>query len=131
MYLPSKAGKRTNRLTIGYIGQHAYNGIGLQIMNGIYDAAKDYDLNLLCFIGGSTISQREINLSEMTAINLLTSDSLDGLISWTSSLYYYMNEDAVNSFLQKFHSLPMVSISLAFKGVSLRSRSIIARESTC
>lgn len=110
-------GNRTNRLTIGYIGQHAYNSIGYQIMNGISDAARDYDLNLLCFIGGSTTSQRELNLSEMNAINLLTPDSLDGIITWTSSLYYYMNQEAITSFLQKFHPLPRVSISTSIDGI--------------
>lgn len=117
MNFPTITGKRTRQLTIGYIGQHAYNGIGQRIMKGIYDAAQDYDLNLLCFIGGSTISQREVNRSEMTAVNLLTPDSLDGLISWTSSLYYYMDEAAVYSFLRKFHPLPVVSISLAVNDI--------------
>lgn len=105
------------RLTIGYITQHAYDGIGLRLLTGIYDAARDYDINLINVVGGSTLTNREVNQAEITAIKLLNSKSIDGLITWASSLRFYMDINELEEFHNRFKPLPIVSIAMPMKGI--------------
>lgn len=105
------------RPTIGYITQHAYDGIGLRLFTGVYVAARDYDLNLINVVGGSTLTNREVNQAEITAIKLLNSKSIDGLITWASSLRYYMNINELEEFHHGFKPLPIVSIAMPMKGI--------------
>lgn len=105
------------RLTIGYITQHAYDGIGLNLLTGIYNAARDFDVNLINVVGGSTLTNREVNQAEITAIKLLTSKSIDGLISWASSFRFYMDINELEEFHNRYKPLPIVSISMPMKGI--------------
>ncbi len=109
-----KSGKR---LTVGYIAQHGYDGIGLDLLRGITAAAKDYDLNLINFIGGSTLFDREVNQAEITVIKLLNSHSVDGIISWVTSLRHYMTMQAVEELHRRFRPLPIVSIAMPLPGI--------------
>lgn len=105
------------RLKIGYIGQHAYDGIGIQLLSGVYDAAKDYDVNLLTFVGGTTLTNRTAHVAEITVIKLLNSNSIDGLISWASSFRHYMDINELDHFHHRFHSLPLVTIAMPLTGI--------------
>ena len=105
------------RPTIGYITQHAYDGIGLSLFTGVYDAARDYDINLINVVGGSTLINREVNQAEITAINLLNSKSIDGLITWASSLRFYMDINELEEFHHRFEPLPIVSIAMPMQGI--------------
>ncbi|HYH03536.1 MAG TPA: substrate-binding domain-containing protein, partial [Bacillota bacterium] len=103
------------RVTIGYIARHAYDGLGLEYLKGVYDAALDYDLNLISAIGGSTIVQREINNSEITVGKLLNSQCVDGIITWASSLIYYRDSHNPELFHQRFSGLPLIAIGNPLK----------------
>ena len=105
------------RLTIGYITQHAYDGIGLRLLTGIYDAARDFDINLINVVGGSTLTNREVKQAEITAIKLLNSKSIDGLITWASSLRFYMGINELEEFHNRFKPLPIVSIAMPMEGI--------------
>lgn len=103
------------RLTIGYITQHAYHGIGLSLLTGIYDAARDFDINLINVVGGSTL--REVNLAEITAFKLLNSTNIGGLITWATSLRYYMSINKIEEFHKRYKPLPIVSIAMPMKEI--------------
>ncbi len=109
-----KSGKR---LTVGYIAQHGYDGIGLELLHGIAKAAADYDLNLINFIGGSTLFDREVNQGEITVIKFLNSHSVDGIISWGTSLRHYMTMQAVEELHRRFRPLPIVGIAMPLSGI--------------
>ncbi len=108
---------RNTPITIGYISQHAYDGIGLELLTGVSRAAVDLGVHLICVVGGSTLTNREVNLAEITAIKLLNSNRIDGLVSWASSLRYYMDIAELEDFHRRFLPLPMVSIGMPMNDV--------------
>lgn len=107
---------KRSHLSIGYIGQHTYGGIGLQIMKGIYDAARDYDVNLFCFLGGSTVNQSYGSNHELTAMKFAGPNSLDGIITWMSSKQEYMYTNVIDDLMNNYPDFPMVNISMTLPG---------------
>jgi DNA-binding LacI/PurR family transcriptional regulator len=110
--------KSNRRLTIGYIAQHCYDGIGLKLLSGVTNAAKERDLNLIHMIGGSTLTTDGIRREELTVMELLNPGRLDGLISWASSFRYYMDYEEIKKFHQRFAPLPLVSIGMQLEGAT-------------
>jgi signal transduction histidine kinase/DNA-binding LacI/PurR family transcriptional regulator/ActR/RegA family two-component response regulator len=109
--------KKPQRLTIGYIAQHCYDGMALSLFSGIQAAAKQYDVNLVHLVGGS-VSFRVKELQELTMLELLTTESFDGLICWAPSLRFYWDFETIERFFAGFTSRPLVSIGMPLAGAS-------------
>jgi len=88
------------------------------LWNGIADAARERDINLLCFPGGMLHSSpTDDPESHRNAVyDLVTADNVDGLII-SGSMGDLVTEDVLQSFLDRYRPLPMVGIALAQEGI--------------
>jgi DNA-binding LacI/PurR family transcriptional regulator/anti-anti-sigma regulatory factor len=110
------------RKTIGFLTGSVLGGEVLyptMIWNGVVDAAREQDANLVSFAGGSlgVSSSRELGAQRNVLYDLVTSDNVDGLVISSGTLSFFVSEGEFEDFCGRYRPLPMVSIAVALKGV--------------
>lgn len=115
--------KSTKRLTIGFAGIADFRSIiGQNIVAGINSAAKDFNINLINFIGVirySLAEDIEYYTHYKKKLLYLNKNNLDGLISWASSFQYFLSKEEIEEFHHKLAPLPVVAIGLPLKDIPL------------
>ncbi|MCP4537346.1 MAG: substrate-binding domain-containing protein [Chloroflexi bacterium] len=109
-----------SRPTIGLL-IHDIAGIGgyeSAIWAGINDATREYDANLICFLGGMLhySPYDEFSAQRNVIYDLVTSEIIDGLII-SSSLGSFVPSENLASFCNRYRPVSMVSIALAMDGI--------------
>jgi serine phosphatase RsbU (regulator of sigma subunit)/DNA-binding LacI/PurR family transcriptional regulator/AcrR family transcriptional regulator len=94
--------QQSERLTIAYLARNFSSGTGMRIWRGVVDGARTRNVNLLCVIGGR-LGDEAGNI----LYDLITSEHVDGIVTWASSNY----GDAL-SFYDRYNDVPLVSITL-------------------
>jgi signal transduction histidine kinase/DNA-binding LacI/PurR family transcriptional regulator len=89
------------------------------IWAGVADAARERDANLLCFAAWSlgAISLDEFGTQRNVLFDLVTSDSVDGLVISSGMLGMFVSAEELQDFCDRYRPLPMVSIALALEGI--------------
>ena len=102
---------RTQRMrpTIAYLAPTMHSGNQAQ-WSGVVDAAQQRDVNLLCFPGWSLHDRRGFQAQANIVYNLVNTETVDGLVVWTSSIGNYVDADEISVFCARFRPLPLVSI---------------------
>jgi DNA-binding LacI/PurR family transcriptional regulator len=108
------------RPTIGLL-IHAITGAGgyeSAVWNGVADAARDRDANLICFPGGMLYPSptEEPDAQRNAVYDLATADNVDGLII-SGALGGFVTPEESESFYDRYHPLPMVSIAQTQEGI--------------
>jgi DNA-binding LacI/PurR family transcriptional regulator/PAS domain-containing protein len=86
------------------------------VWTGAVKAAKEENVYLLCYAGG-TLSDPNGYLSQQNVIyNLVSSDRIDGLIGISGSLGNFIGSEGLAHFYKKYDSLPIVSIGILING---------------
>lgn len=115
--------KSNKRLTIGFAGIADFRSIiGQNIVAGINSAARDFNINLINFIGVirySLAEDIEYYSHYKKKLLYLNKNNLDGLISWASSFQYFLSKEEIEEFHHKLSPLPVVSIGLPLKDIPL------------
>jgi serine phosphatase RsbU (regulator of sigma subunit)/DNA-binding LacI/PurR family transcriptional regulator len=113
--MPSNAIKQ--RLTIGYLAPMLH-GNSLPQWMGVIDAARKYDVNLICFPGWSLNFPEGTRFHDQANIlyDLVGRESVDGIISWSSSIGNHSTLEEMTAFHQRFHPLPVVTIGQIIEG---------------
>lgn len=115
--------KSNKRLTIGFAGIADFRSIiGQDIVAGINSAAKDFNINLINFIGVvrySLAEDIEYYTHYKKKLKYLNKNNIDGLISWASSFQYFMSKEEIEDFHQSLTPLPIVTIGLPLKDIPL------------
>lgn len=107
---------KMRRSTIGLL-IHDIAGIGgyeSAIWNGVNDAVRERDANLISFLGGMLRFSPYDEFEEQRNLvyDLATMDNVDGLII-SSSLGNFVSVEEFESFCNRYRPLPMVGIALA------------------
>ncbi|MCC6985333.1 MAG: hypothetical protein IT309_02800 [Anaerolineales bacterium] len=105
-----------NRATIGFLFASLHTGASLVILPSLLDAAKKHDVNLICFPGGRLQAADSFESQRNAIFDLASHHSLDGLITWSSSLGGVLGPAEIQAFHQRYHPLPMVSLAQFMEG---------------
>jgi signal transduction histidine kinase/DNA-binding LacI/PurR family transcriptional regulator len=76
---------------------------------GAVDAARDHECDLICF-SGRALEDPGFHRQANAIYDLITADTLDGLIVWTSLLAINVGGERAEEFCRRFAPLPIVSV---------------------
>jgi len=101
-----------SRPTIGFLTANIHTGAARTLWPGVVDAARQHDVNLICFPGGGLRVCADFESQRNTLYDLVDAGNVDGLVSWASAVGVALDRDQVTAFHQRYHPLPMVSLAL-------------------
>lgn len=107
---------RNARPTIGYLAPAIHDASQPQWL-GIVDAARERDVNLICFPGASWRAPMGFQSQANVLYDLVAQDSLDGIVTWASTIGNYVTADEMKAFHERYAPLPMVTIGMTFEGI--------------
>lgn len=107
----------TDRATLGFLFASLHTGASLVIWPSLLDAAKQHDVNLICFPGGRLHAADSFEIQRNAIFNLANDQCLDGLITWSSSLGGVLGPAEIKAFHQRYQTLPMVSLAQFMEGM--------------
>ncbi|MBN2544298.1 MAG: response regulator [Spirochaetes bacterium] len=89
----------------------------MQLYSGISDAARDYDVNIVCISSENVNNPEKFKSSANFIYKLIDKSFFDGVISWTSTLAsaYVSKEDIQIFFNENFKKIPIISIGTKIK----------------
>jgi len=90
-----------------------------EIWSKLSDYVTSPNDRILFFCGRPLESSYEDEAFSNVIFSLMKMMHLDGIISLTGSLIYYVGSDAYKSYLDEFSNVPIVSISIPIEGSSL------------
>ncbi len=76
---------------------------------GAVDAARAHDCDLICF-SGRALEDLGFRRQSNVIYDLVTADTLDGLVVWTSTLALNVGGERTEEFCRRFTPLPIVSV---------------------
>jgi signal transduction histidine kinase/DNA-binding LacI/PurR family transcriptional regulator/ActR/RegA family two-component response regulator len=83
---------------------------------GMVDGARECDVDLVCFAGAELGHPEAFRAQANAVFDLVSSERLDGLVVWTTTLGLYVGTDALRQFCARFEPLPMVSVEQILPG---------------
>ena len=101
---PSKA-----HPTIGYLATAIHEASQPQWL-GVVDAAQKREVNLICFPGSALRLSLGFQDQANILYDLVSSESVDGLVSWASSIGNNVTADEIRAFHERYLPLPVVAI---------------------
>lgn len=107
---------RNGRLTIGYLTPNISGNVGQSRWHGVVDAAREQDVNLVCFPGWYWRDPRPARLAN-TLYDLVSPENLDGLILGNILQEDLVDRDEFTDFCQRHFQMPMVSIRKTWLGI--------------
>jgi signal transduction histidine kinase/DNA-binding LacI/PurR family transcriptional regulator/AraC-like DNA-binding protein len=107
----------TERATLGFLLASLHTGASLIIWPSLLEAAERHDVNLICFPGGRLQAADSFEIQRNAIFDLASSQCLDGLITWSSSLGGVLGPAEIKAFHQRYHALPMVSLAQFMEGM--------------
>lgn len=97
---------------IGFLTANLHIGSSRALWPGLADAAERLNTNLVCYVGGSLGgASGSPDLLRNNIYQLVNPTSLDGLISWTSTVGGSASPAELQAFHQRFHSLPALTLA--------------------
>ncbi len=107
----------TSRPTIGVLNESHTGSNSQGLRFGIGDAAEAYNANILYFTGGALDSPYGFEAQANLLYELVDVEQIDGLIIWTAGLDWYVSKSEMAEFVDRFRSLPLVSLEQPFDGI--------------
>ncbi len=107
-------GESTNarrRPTLGFLSANIHIGTGRSLWPAIVRAAERHNANLICFPGGGLRASGGFEAQRNAIYDLVNPGSVDGLISWSSTLGGVLEPSVVADFHSRFKPLPLVSLA--------------------
>ena len=98
------------RPTIGFITSGIGNPVSTNLWTGVVDAARQQNVNLICFVGESLQSPNGHKSLANVLYDLVSPHNVDGLLFWNSALSNYVKAEEFARFRSKFQPLPMVDV---------------------
>ena len=110
------------RQTIGYFAGTISDDAGQAIWSGIVDAARDLDLNSICFPGRAVSRSPEFQAQANILYALANEEHVSGLVTWASAIGAGISADENKAFHDRWRPLPVVTLGATvegFDGVSI------------
>jgi PAS domain S-box-containing protein len=103
------------RPTIGYLAP-AIHGASQAQWSGVVDAAQKHNVNLICFPGSSIHIPIAFWKQHNILYDLVSTQTVDGVVSWASSIGNYTGIEEIKTFHDRFRPLPVVTIGRSLEG---------------
>jgi DNA-binding LacI/PurR family transcriptional regulator len=103
--------------TIGFLTAQILDTNGMDLWFGVADAAQERGVNLLCFLGNELQIPVGFQAQANVLYDLVSAESLDGLVVWGSALSNFVGIEALQHFYERFRPLPIVNVALPVQGV--------------
>lgn len=81
------------------------------ILTGVFDAARDYGINLICVCGGEFAAPRNIYKSANVIYQWVDQQNVDGIIL-TSAIFNYSDAEFQRRYCDRFKPMPLRSLGL-------------------
>jgi signal transduction histidine kinase/DNA-binding LacI/PurR family transcriptional regulator/AraC-like DNA-binding protein len=107
----------SDRATIGFLLASLHTGASRALWPGLLDAAERHGINLISFPGGRLQAATAFESLRNQIFDLASTDCLDGLVTWASSLGGVLNPSEISAFHQRYQGLPMVSLAQFMEGL--------------
>jgi DNA-binding LacI/PurR family transcriptional regulator/signal transduction histidine kinase len=108
---------QSDRPTIGYLASSVDEDVATAILSGIADAARQQDVNLVCFVGEMLRNPNGFLAQANVLYDLVDPGRIDGLIIWTSTIAAFIDHQECLAFYERYRPLPMVSLGTALDGI--------------
>ena len=108
-------GLHARRITVGVFIGHITSPFYRAIIQGINDAAKEHDVNVIFFAGG-VINPPDNVRHRNLVYNLINRDVVDGII-YSSALFRYLKPAELKEFLNRYAGIPAVNIGSGIEGI--------------
>ncbi|HOT90666.1 MAG TPA: substrate-binding domain-containing protein [Anaerolineae bacterium] len=107
---------RSTRPTLGLFTYGLLDTISEAVWKGIEDAAREHDVNLVCYCGGSVDDATGVNLSANILYDFVSTERIDGLIIWVA-VVHFLDLEAARAFYRRYAAYPVVSIGFQVEGI--------------
>lgn len=108
----------SRRLTIGVIKSQMVDQRDILMVEGLKQAAKENDVNLIVYCGGMIVSPNDIDLQAIAIFDFVDKNRLDGLIIWTGNINWHASTEFTERFVKKYNFLPVVSLEIKVDGIT-------------
>jgi DNA-binding LacI/PurR family transcriptional regulator/anti-anti-sigma regulatory factor len=116
--LKNRAQPQNTRPTIGLLTRRITYSWALSQVEGMVDACRERDANLICFPGSIIFHPDGYEAERNIAYDLASAAKLDGLIISTSAITGSVpDEKGVRDFYSRFHPLPIVGLERPLPGI--------------
>jgi len=118
MYMMTSKKADSKRKTVGVFLAQLSRVWGIEFMAGIEQAAKEHDVNLVCFVGGKPTSLMTPNQIQTSygLYNLVKPDQFDGLIL-AADIAHGLTPKEIKEFCRTFAPTPMVAHAIEVDGI--------------
>jgi signal transduction histidine kinase/DNA-binding LacI/PurR family transcriptional regulator/AraC-like DNA-binding protein len=113
---PKRRKDGKERPVFGFLLASLHTGASRALLPGLVEAAERQDVNLICFPGGRLRTQVAYEAQRNAIYDLAGEESLDGLVTWASSLGGVISTAEINAFHQRYSALPIVSLAQFMEG---------------
>ena len=104
---------KNSRPTIGFlIGGELRNSVQQRMLAGVFDEAQERDINLVCIDGEYICNPVGFEAQGNILYDLVSAQSLDGLVTWGSTLGQYLDQQGMEDFYQRYVPLPIVNLEI-------------------
>jgi len=107
----------SKRRTIAFLTAQITDSNGMELWQGVANAARHNDVNLFCFVGDELQVPHGFRAQANVLYEFISADQIDGLVIWGSTFSNYMDMAAVAQFCERHRSLPMVTIATPLPGI--------------
>ncbi|MGB7538217.1 MAG: substrate-binding domain-containing protein [Anaerolineales bacterium] len=108
---PEDSGAARPRPTLGFLLANIHIGTGRSLWPAVVKAAEQHDVNLICFPGGGLRASAGFEAQRNAVYDLVNPESVNGVISWSSTLGGALEPSVVADFHSRFHPLPLLSLA--------------------
>jgi len=102
--------------TVGLLLADIHSGASVSLWPGVADEAARRGANLICFPGGRLRAEEDFESCRNAIYDLAGPESLDGLLTWSSSLGGSLGPEEVDLFHRRYRRLPLISLALPVAG---------------
>ena len=113
---PQKNSAQDHRPTIGLFVALIENVNTSRLWAGVADAAREHDVNLICFPGGRLRVPGELEEQRNILFELVSAGEMDGLIIWASAIGTFVAREEMLHFCQRY-GLPVVTVGDVLEGI--------------
>ncbi len=110
--------KHTGRPQIGLVSDSCIESYNAKLWDGVIEGARECDVNLFCFMGGALRSPFSFFSKSNVIYDLISRETLDGLIVNSGSLGNFISREEYRAFLEKFAGIPCINIGGDIPGMT-------------
>lgn len=107
---------KKNRPTIGLLYDSLTEDYNYMIWEGVTRASVEYDVNLLCFAGGSLENPQTLLALKNQIYELVSTSNIDGMVAISGSVGNNISLEKLVGFYEKYRSIPLVSVGVDLPG---------------